>query len=58
MAFRAAGIDGVKIGRINFMSLGDTLPPVPAVKLMEGYIVACVLYKLVSRIRPYERVRG
>ena len=58
MAFRAAGIDGLKIGRINFMSLGDTLPPVLAGKLMEGYIVACTLYKLVSRIRPYERVRG
>ena len=25
---------------------------------MEGYIVACTLYKLVSRIRPYERTRG
>jgi predicted nucleotide-binding protein (sugar kinase/HSP70/actin superfamily) len=58
MAFRAAGLGGLKIGRINFMSLGDTLPPVLAGKLMEGYIVACTLYKLVSRVRPYERVPG
>jgi predicted nucleotide-binding protein (sugar kinase/HSP70/actin superfamily) len=58
MAFRAAGIDGVKIGKINFMVLGDTLPQTLAAKLMEGYIVACTLYKLVSRIRPYECVAG
>ena len=28
MAFRAAGMGGVRIGRINFMALGDSLPPV------------------------------
>jgi predicted nucleotide-binding protein (sugar kinase/HSP70/actin superfamily) len=58
MAFRAAGIGGVKIGRINVMALVDSLPPMLAVKILEGYIVACTLYKLASRIRPYERVRG
>ena len=58
MAFRAAGVSGVKIGRINFMALGDTLPHVLAVKLLEGYIVACILYKLVARIRPYETIAG
>jgi predicted nucleotide-binding protein (sugar kinase/HSP70/actin superfamily) len=58
MAFRAAGIGGVKIGRINVMALVDSLPQMLAVKILEGYIVACTLYKLASRIRPYERVTG
>jgi predicted CoA-substrate-specific enzyme activase len=53
MAFRSAGLDGVRIGRINFMALADTLPPALAAKLLETYIVAGVLYKLRSRIRPY-----
>ena len=58
MAFRAAGVSGMKIGRINFMALGESLSPVLAVKLLEGYIVACTLYKLVARIRPYETTAG
>jgi predicted CoA-substrate-specific enzyme activase len=58
MAFRAAGIGGVKIGRINVMALVDSLPPMLAVKIMECYIVACTLYKLVSRVAPYERTAG
>ncbi len=58
MAFRAAGIDGLKIGRINFMAIGDTLPQLLSAKLMESYIVASTLYKLASRIRPYECNRG
>ena len=58
MAFRAAGIGGLKIGKINFMAFGDTLPQVLAGKLLEGYIVACILYKLVARIRPYETIAG
>jgi predicted nucleotide-binding protein (sugar kinase/HSP70/actin superfamily) len=58
MAFRAAGIPGLKIGRLNFMALGDTLPQSLSVKILETYIVACILYKLASRIRPYERRRG
>jgi len=58
LAFRAAGVEGVKIGRINFMALGDTLSQTLSAKLLEGYIVACTLYKLVSRIRPYERCAG
>ena len=58
MAFHAAGIEGLKIGRLNFMALGDTLPPIVSVKIVETYIVACILYKIVSRIRPYETTRG
>ena len=58
MAFRAAGVRGMKIGRINFMALGDTLPQVLAVKILESYIVACTLYKLAARTRPYETVAG
>ncbi len=58
MAFREAGIGGVKIGRINVMALTDSLPPMLAMRILEGYIVACTLYKLASRIRPYERFRG
>ncbi len=58
MAFRAAGIRGLKIGQLNFMALGDTLPQTLAGKVLETYIVACLLYKLTSRIRPYEKRRG
>jgi predicted nucleotide-binding protein (sugar kinase/HSP70/actin superfamily) len=28
------------------------------VKILEGYIVACTLYKVASRIRPYEKTAG
>jgi predicted CoA-substrate-specific enzyme activase len=58
MAFRAAGIEGLKIGKLNFMALGDTLPQTLSVKILETYIVACILYKLASRVRPYELKRG
>ncbi|HUI73113.1 MAG TPA: acyl-CoA dehydratase activase-related protein, partial [Spirochaetia bacterium] len=58
MAFHAAGIKGLKIGKLNFMALGDTLPQTLSVKILETYIVACILYKLVARIRPYEKNRG
>ena len=58
MAFRAEGIRGLKIGRINFMSLSDTLPQALAMRLLESYIVACTLYKLAARVRPYERSPG
>jgi predicted nucleotide-binding protein (sugar kinase/HSP70/actin superfamily) len=58
MAFRAAGMGEIRIGRINFMALGDSLPPALAIKLLESYIVACILYKLQFRIRPYECSRG
>jgi predicted CoA-substrate-specific enzyme activase len=58
MAFHAAGITGLKIGRLNFMALGDTLPQSISGKVLETYIVACILYKLASRIRPYECSRG
>jgi predicted CoA-substrate-specific enzyme activase len=58
MAFRAAGINGLRIGWINFMAIGDTLPQILSMKLVEGYIVACTLYKLAARIRPYERIAG
>ena len=58
LAFHAAGIPGLKIGRLNFMALGDTLPQTLSVKILETYIVACILYKLTSRIRPYERSPG
>jgi predicted nucleotide-binding protein (sugar kinase/HSP70/actin superfamily) len=58
MAFRAEGIQGLKIGRINLMALGDTLSPVLAAKILEGHLVACLLYKLAARTRPYERAWG
>ncbi len=58
LAFRAEGIRGLKIGRINLMALADTLSPVLAAKILEGHLVACLLYKVAARIRPYERTRG
>ncbi len=58
MAFRAAGFPAVKTGLINFMALGDTLPQTLSVKLLESYIIACILYKLSFRIRPYEVEAG
>ena len=58
LAFRAEGITGLKIGRINLMALVDSLSPVLAAKILEGHLVACLLYKLASRVRPYEVTRG
>jgi predicted CoA-substrate-specific enzyme activase len=58
MAFRSAGLEGTKIGLINFMALGDSMPQTLSVKILESYIVACILYKLAFRIRPYEVERG
>jgi len=58
LAFRAEGIAGLKIGRINLMALADTLSPVLAAKILEGHLVACLLYKLAARVRPYEVTRG
>jgi len=58
LAFRAEGISGLKIGRINLMALVDALPPVLAARILEGHLVACLLYKLASRVRPYEVARG
>jgi predicted nucleotide-binding protein (sugar kinase/HSP70/actin superfamily) len=40
------------------MALGDTLPQTLAMRMLESEIAACILYKLVCRIRPYERDRG
>ncbi len=58
MAFHAAGFTGPKIGKLNFMALGDSLPQTLSGKVLETYIVACILYKLAARTRPYERKRG
>jgi predicted CoA-substrate-specific enzyme activase len=58
MTFHAAGIHGLKIGKLNFMALGDMLPQTLSVKILETYIVACILYKLASRVRPYEVTQG
>ena len=54
LVFRSAGLEGLKIGLINVMSLGDGLSQGLAAKIFESYIVASVLYKVRSRVRPYE----
>ena len=57
-AFRAAGFGDMKVGLLNFLSLGDRLPQTISIGIVEDYILACTLYKLLYRIRPYETEKG
>jgi predicted CoA-substrate-specific enzyme activase len=58
LAFRSAGLGGVKIGQINSMAMGERLPQSVAARLFESNIAAGLLYKLRYRIKPYERNAG
>ena len=54
LAFRTAGLSGVKIAQINGMALAERLPQSVAARIFESNIAAGLLYKLRYRIRPYE----
>jgi predicted CoA-substrate-specific enzyme activase len=58
LAFRNAGIKGLKIGLINMMSPGEALPPRLAYRIVEANIIGGILYKIYHRIAPYERHPG
>ena len=58
LAFRTAGLGGVKIGQINGMALAERLPQSVAARIFESNIAAGLLYKLRYRIKPYECQRG
>ena len=54
LAFRTAGLGGVKVGQINGMALAERLPQSVAARILESNIAAGLLYKLRYRIKPYE----
>jgi len=54
LAFRSAGMSGVKIGQINSMAMAERLPQSVAARMFESNIAASLLYKLRYRIKPYE----
>jgi predicted nucleotide-binding protein (sugar kinase/HSP70/actin superfamily) len=58
LAFRTAGLGGVKIGQINGMALAERLPQSVAARIFESNIAAGLLYKLRYRIKPYESQAG
>jgi predicted CoA-substrate-specific enzyme activase len=58
LAFRSAGLGGVKIGQINSMAMSERLPQSVAARLFESNIAAGLLYKLRYRIKPYEARAG
>lgn len=57
-AFRSAGLESIKIGLLNFLSLGDDLAPSISTGILEDYILGCILHKLLHRVRPYETEKG
>ena len=58
LAFEAAGLPGIKVGLINWLSSSDHLPLRLSARLMHGYVVACVIHKIYHRIKPYEAEKG
>ncbi|MBI5622141.1 MAG: hypothetical protein HY924_00035 [Elusimicrobia bacterium] len=58
MAVDAAGLGGVKIGLINWLSSSGHLSLRLQARIVHAYIAGCVLHKLYHRIRPYEVSKG
>lgn len=56
--FRSAGLKGLKIGLISSMAPGDFISQNLSKKLLESYIVGCIVYKMYNRIQPYEEREG
>jgi len=54
LVFRAAGLQGLKIGLINNMAMAESLPQSLAARIFEANIVGSILHKISNRIRPYE----
>jgi predicted CoA-substrate-specific enzyme activase len=55
MAFRSAGLEGLKIGLINSMAPGTVLSQSLSTRIFQSYIIGCIIYKMFNRIKPYER---
>jgi predicted CoA-substrate-specific enzyme activase len=58
LAFRSAGLGGLKVGLLNSMSLGEGLSQSLAAKIFESGIAAGVLHKVYNRVKPYEIKKG
>jgi predicted nucleotide-binding protein (sugar kinase/HSP70/actin superfamily) len=58
MAFRAAGLKGLKVGLVNTMNPGAVLPQTLSIRMLESNIAGSVLSKLACRVRPYETNPG
>ncbi|MEJ2663388.1 MAG: acyl-CoA dehydratase activase [Spirochaetia bacterium] len=58
MAFREAGLHGIKTARINSMRQGDFLPGNLSMKIFEAGVLGSLVYKLYFRVSPYEAVSG
>ncbi|MBI5209697.1 MAG: hypothetical protein HY927_06995 [Elusimicrobia bacterium] len=58
LAFDAAGLGGVKVGLINWLSAGDHFSLRVSARVVHSYIVGCILHKLYHRSKPYEARPG
>jgi predicted nucleotide-binding protein (sugar kinase/HSP70/actin superfamily) len=58
LAFRSAGLEGLKVGLLNSMSLGEGLSQSLAAKIFESGIAAGILHKVYNRVKPYEVKKG
>jgi predicted nucleotide-binding protein (sugar kinase/HSP70/actin superfamily) len=58
LAFRSAGLDGLKVGLLNSMSLGERLSQGLAAKIFESGILSGVIHKVYNRVKPYEAEKG
>ncbi len=58
LSFKTAGVDGLKIGLINYLDPGDTIPQSVSVKIVQSYIISGIIRKLYYRIIPYEKKEG
>jgi predicted CoA-substrate-specific enzyme activase len=58
MVFEKAGLEGLKVARINSMQQGEVLPANLSMKIFEAGVLASLIYKLYFRLRPYETIKG
>lgn len=58
MVFKEAGLQGLKVARINSMKQGEALPDNLPIKIFEAGVLASLVYKLYFRIKPYELKKG
>ncbi len=58
LAFRNAGLGGIKVGLINSMAPGEIIGPALSMKMLEANIIGSLMYKMYFRIKPYEKEAG
>ncbi|MBI5883885.1 MAG: hypothetical protein HZB91_12370 [Elusimicrobia bacterium] len=58
LAFDAAGLSGVKMGLINWLSSSGHLSLRVQARIVHAYIAGCVLHKMYHRVKPYEVTKG